>query len=346
MNESNKHIAYLSYIRAFACIAIIVLHTYTMEAMYYRSEISVASYAVTSCVAYMMMWAVPCFVMVTGALLLDTDKEISLKRLYGRYILRIFVVLIVFTVLFTISDIIYDKEKLSVIGVIKRIGYKLYSGTSWAHMWYLYLIIGLYILLPAFRALVKGFGLKELWYLLAVYFVFNSFIPMINQFSEAKIGFYITTNSIFPFYLIMGYMLSNNLIKLNMKLSVLLFLLGEAAIIIISILGIKNNSSDAVTLLGNYSFVPVVITSIGVFGIFRNLRLNNPNKFILLVDKLSFGIYLVHLGFLRYGIKSELINPYEKGGNIFIFVIALIVFGLSFLLTFLLRLIPGVKKLL
>lgn len=346
MNADKKHITYLSYIRAFACLAIIFLHTYTMEAMYYRLDISVETYALSSCVAYIMMWAVPCFVMVTGALLLAPDKDISLKRLYGRYILRIIIVLFMFTIIFTISDIIYDKEKMSVIKIIKRIGYKLYTGTSWAHMWYLYLIIGLYVLLPAFKTLVKGLDTKELCYLLAAYFIFNSVIPMINQFFDAPIGFYITTNSIFPFYLIMGYMIHNNLIKLDMKLSILLFVLGEAVIIILSVLGIKNNNADIVSLLGNYSFVPVCITSVGAFGIFRNLKINKPNKFILLVDSLSFGIYLLHLGFLRYGIRSELINPYKHGGNLFIVFIALVVFGLSFILTFLLRLIPGVKKLL
>ena len=96
MNADKKHITYLSYIRAFACLAIIFLHTYTMEAMYYRLDISVETYALSSCVAYIMMWAVPCFVMVTGALLLAPDKDISLKRLYGRYILRIIIVLFMF----------------------------------------------------------------------------------------------------------------------------------------------------------------------------------------------------------------------------------------------------------
>ncbi|MBQ9610925.1 MAG: acyltransferase family protein [Lachnospiraceae bacterium] len=346
MSEHNKHIFYLSYIRAFACVAIVFLHTYTMEAMYYRSEINPDSYAITNCVAYMMMWAVPCFVMVTGALLLNPDKDIPLKKLYGRYILRIIITLLLFTTVFTISDIIYNKEKLNIFAVIKRTGYKFFTNSSWAHMWYLYLMIGLYVLLPVFRALVKELDTKNLYCLLIAYFVFNSVIPLINQFADIKLGFYITTNSIFPFYLIMGYMINNNLIKIDTKLSALLFAVGEALIIILSILGIKNNNADIVSLLGNYSFVPVCITSIGAFGFFRNIKINKPNKFILTVDKLSFGIYLVHLGFLRYGIKSELINPYKYGGNLFIIVIVLIVFGLSFVLSYLLRLIPGIKKLL
>ena len=119
-------------------------------------------------VPFIMMWAVPCFVMVTGALLLNPDKEITVKKIICRYVFRISIVLIVFVSIFTISDVIADKEKIGVTDIVKRIFYKLYTGTSWAHLWYLYLLIGLYLLLPVFRALVKGLDDKEIKYIFLI----------------------------------------------------------------------------------------------------------------------------------------------------------------------------------
>lgn len=346
MKAYDEKIHYLSYLRVIACVAIIWLHTFTMEAMFYKNDLSTFNDIASNTVPFIMMWAVPCFVMVTGALLLNPDKEITVKKVICRYVFRISIVLIVFVSIFTISDVIANKEKIGVTDIVKRIFYKLYTGTSWAHLWYLYLLIGLYLLLPVFRALVKGLDDKEIKYILLIYFIFNSIVPLINQVSKTQTGFYITTNSIFPFYLIIGYMIHSDRIKLNMKKSIALFAFGEILIIILSVVGIKTDNSIITSLLGNYSFVPVVITSIGIFGMFKNININKSNKFILLVDKLSFGIYLTHLAFLRYGIRFGGFNPYTHGGIIMIVVIVLLVFILSFLLTYILKLIPGLKNIL
>ena len=55
-----------------------------------------------------MMWAVPCFVMVTGALLLDENREVSFDKLFNKYILRVLGALVVFSMVFRIFDIIMD----------------------------------------------------------------------------------------------------------------------------------------------------------------------------------------------------------------------------------------------
>ena len=329
-------------------MAIIVLHAFTMYSMYYKDTAKTSSYILSNVIVYMMMWAVPCFVMVTGALLLDPDKEIPLKKLYGRYILRIAVVLVVFTFIFTLCDAIYDAVHddvaISAIDVVKDALLKLYRGGGWSHLWYLYLLLGLYALLPAFRGVVKGLDAKALIYIMVIYAVFNSVLPMLNKLTETKTGFYITTNSIFPFYLIMGYIIHKDIIRLDMVKSVMLFLIGQVAIVVLTIYGINAPNQDIIALLGNYSFVPVVISGIGAFGIFISVNIKKPSKLILNIDKLSFGIYITHLAFLRYAVRLELIDPYTHGGNITILGIAVVAFLAALILTALLRLIPGVKR--
>lgn len=58
-----------------------------------------------------LLWAVPFFVMVSGALLLDPEKEMSYKKIYSKYILRIFVCLVAACLIYGIIEIaIWGKD--------------------------------------------------------------------------------------------------------------------------------------------------------------------------------------------------------------------------------------------
>jgi len=83
-----ERIMAFSWIRVLGCLAIVILHTANVAEILYRDQISYANRTITMGVVYCMMWAVPSFLMVTGALLLDPEREISLKKIYTRYLPR------------------------------------------------------------------------------------------------------------------------------------------------------------------------------------------------------------------------------------------------------------------
>ena len=66
-----KRTNYYSYLRAIACMGIVLLHTADASVMLYGDAISNVQKTVSMGMVYCMMWAVPTFVMVTGALLLN-----------------------------------------------------------------------------------------------------------------------------------------------------------------------------------------------------------------------------------------------------------------------------------
>ena len=67
---TKQHIYGFSYIRSLACIAIIILHTVYSAVLLFGSNIDAEKNIISMAVVDSMMWAVPCFIMVTGALLL------------------------------------------------------------------------------------------------------------------------------------------------------------------------------------------------------------------------------------------------------------------------------------
>ena len=69
-------------------------------------------------------------------------------------------------------------------------------------------------------------------------------------------------------------------------------------------------------------------------------------KFVLEIDKCSFGIYLIHMIFVRGILKHTKIHPYGAGSPFVLISLTLGIFFVSFILTWLLKKIPGVKKIL
>lgn len=105
-------------------------------------------------------WGVPVFVMLSGAFLLDPKKEMTTRQWLSRV------------------------GHIALLTVLWGGGYALYSargahlGLEWLleglislvtcrlhyHLWFLPMLLGLYLLLPILRALVKGADRKTLWY--------------------------------------------------------------------------------------------------------------------------------------------------------------------------------------
>ena len=96
MNHTEKIYSF-SYLRAIACIAIIILHMFASASIIYGEQIGILVNACSRSLSNVMMWAVPCFVMVSGALLLSKERKLTYRKLFRKYVLRMFLVLIIFS---------------------------------------------------------------------------------------------------------------------------------------------------------------------------------------------------------------------------------------------------------
>lgn len=148
----RREIFFLSELRAIACIAIVILHTFYAASVYAPDHTARIAALTTR---NLMMWAVPCFVMVSGALLLDPAREVTYRKIFRKYIPRVLAALVLFSVVFQIFDDATGESGIQ----FKTILYGLQNavtGSGWKHMWYLYLITALYLLLPFYRKIVAS----------------------------------------------------------------------------------------------------------------------------------------------------------------------------------------------
>lgn len=121
-------------------------------------------------------WGVPILVMISGSLFLSRD--ISLERLYKKNILKLVIVFIIWSLCYSsIFNIIVSYSLKNFISAFIKGHY---------HLWFLYMIIGLYMITPFLRKIIEDERMTRYFLLLA--FVFSVIIPeitsVINVFSE------------------------------------------------------------------------------------------------------------------------------------------------------------------
>ncbi len=341
MKKSSQRevVYYFSYLRSFACIGILVLHVVFTSSLMYQAILTPGQRLASSVVCNNLMWAVPCFVMVTGALLLDPKRELSLEKILKKYLMRIVIALVVCVFLFRLIDAWMDQEGFHFYLIIEA-AKELIQAASWSHLWYLYLLIGLYLILPIFRAVTKACSKKEIQYLLLLFFLFQSILPLLNGWN-AQIGFYIHFSTIYPFYLLLGYALNEEIIKVSKGQSLGLLGISTALLVGLTIYR-QSNGLAALDALWGYSSFLVIMQALGVYGTFRAIG-SFPSNLLLKglyhLDSFSFGIYLFHLIFVRGILKVLHWNPYVWGIPGF-FGMMIIVFVLTYLLVRLLKKIP------
>ena len=219
-------------------------------------------------------------------------------------------------------------------------------------MWYLYLMIAVYLMLPIYKIISANAEPKDLMYLLAVYGIGLSVLPFIETITGKKLPFYICVFTIYPLYLFLGYALHTGIIKLPKSASALMFLIstGIAVMLTAYCLSPEPDSETTVSkikqLLNVYNFPLYIVTSIGAYGFMRRTR----NKEFPVLDKIaaeldscSFGIYLIHMAVLKFIYAVLNFNPFNNGGTIAVIGVCIVTLAVSYVITKLLKFVPYVK---
>ena len=145
MKEKNYN---LELIRMISFIFVIVIHVSNYYCRAY-GDITIGEYNFSLLLNLLARISVPCFFMITGALLLGRQE--SLHK-HAKRIFRFLIVLLVWSVIYMIWNAVYMKDPYQ----IKDLLYKPVE----QHLWYLYAMIPIYLVLPFFQVMCKGMNLR------------------------------------------------------------------------------------------------------------------------------------------------------------------------------------------
>ena len=357
--KQQAYIAYFDVLRVMAILAVITLHV----AIFHFQDTNVFSFSWEMSNLYdgLMRWGVPVFVMISGALFLDPSRERSTKQLYAKNILHIACVLIFWSVCYAgLAFAAGSGQK----DITKLISYVILGAP---HLWFLYMLLGLYILVPLLRPLCKEEELTRYFLILA--FIFSFFLPTVNKILTGlqlvmpyesifrmhegltvlvrdNIRFYFTLE--FVSYFVLGYYI--NKISLLPWQRKTIYLLGGLSWIA-SICFARFVSHTTQVAFDFYAgcdvSLYVLFEALAVFVFvkynFEHISARLANIFHYLSGRVL-GIYLMHAavqGFLNkvLGLNSSSFNP-----AISIPLLSLVIFVLSWMAVEVLLKIPFCKK--
>lgn len=175
---SGDRIAWVEWVRAIGCCAIVLLHVLVSTAN--RSEIGhvrEVCYLVVSVVA--TRWAVPAFLMITGFLLLDPGREMGMGKVL-RYMRRMACALLTFGTAFAVLEESWVCLSSGVAlspDVLVRAAWDVATMRTWDHLWYVYALMGAYPFALALRWLRDRHGEMALCRAVMLLFAVTMVVP-------------------------------------------------------------------------------------------------------------------------------------------------------------------------
>lgn len=235
-----KRIHYLDLLRTISIFSVIVIHV-TATGLY--AETGSIGWKALVVYSTITRFSVPVFFMISGALFLSSPNSLSIKQLYFRNITKIIVLLLFWEIIYQFyhSDFIINLTNL------KTAFSNILNGNTQMHFWFLYVIMGIYFLLPIIKVFVSNADRKQVEYSLFLFFAFVIIKYTLIGF-DSPISFYYLNNvdkfgldiaGGYVGYFILGYYLNKYTIKRNTRLWI--HFISIISIIICIILTLKKS---------------------------------------------------------------------------------------------------------
>lgn len=349
--ESQKRLINIDLLRILACLFVVIAHA--------SSGASCADLTSAQGITLHTFNAVGhtgtvLFFFMSGMFLLSEDYNFTFKKFYKNNFLRLLVAYIAWV-------IIYHAVGFLIRGIytpahIKDAITNIIYGNVYYHFWYLPMLLGIYLLLPFLRAICQA-GKKLVFYFVILFLLMQVIFPTVFFYDFPYKYYLLSIVTRIPFtlinhhvgYFVLGYALSlllkDNKIKKPRLLACILIIIGP----IISLLG-----DYLLTLQQGYHEVTfntvfsatLCMSVIGWFILFHEWNLSLAEKTanrITGISRLTFGIYILHPLVINYA--TEWIPYFQENETVLSAILmTLLAFSVSFVLTWLLSLIPFIRK--
>lgn len=294
--------------------------------------------------------AVPLFVMITGFLLLPVQEKMG--DFFKKRFTRVVIPFLIWCALYAfynfwvkgegdISDVFVNILKIPVN-----------FGVEVGHLWYVYMLIGLYLFAPIISPWLQSASQKAIQFYLYIW-IFTLAVPYIHLIFPEILGecFWNQTPMLYYFSGFLGYMILAFYIRKfrpvlkvwHCVISILLIIGGYAITVggLISQIGVAEYVPD-LEITWKFESINVGMMTVGLFLILKDVTIPNMFKGITVdISKLSYGMYLVHI--MMIDLFNNLLSPMLDSVVLKILLISICSFVASYLVVKLLSYLPKSK---
>jgi surface polysaccharide O-acyltransferase-like enzyme len=226
----------------------------------------------------------------------------------------------------------------------------MYLGNVEIHLWFLYILIGIYLVVPILRVLVSAASTQILIYFVILWFIGTSLFELAQHLVGSQTALVIPVVTGYVGYFVLGYLLAD--IKLGGR-GRLFSALGCIIAIVVTFVGtiiLTPESGQIDDYFYSYFSPATVLATICGYLLMKELgeNLGKAARIVREISMTSFGIFLIHIfvaEWLRNGDLGFRLYSWMAPSIYMIPLTALAVFLLSFLIVFAMRKIPVLKML-
>ena len=291
--------AWMGFARVAAMAAVVLVHAYSPFVSTSYTDLGSPAWWVAHVVDAGLRWCVPVFIMISGALLLRPREE-GVGEFYRKRWARIGVPLLVWTVAYLLWQ--YWRDGISFTDALTQAT----SGSPSIHLYFLYVIAGLYLFTPFLRTVVAHTSRTGLWWFAGVTLALGAVDQLLGLVDGA--GGVTAATRFLPF---LGYYLLGRLLTdsgsgaRDLRHGAAAFVVGTA----VTVLGAwaaalaEGEWGSGAEYVYDFLAPGMILASVGVFLLLRawGTRLaeqgpgSRTNRTVAVLSGLSFGVYLVHV---------------------------------------------------
>ncbi len=344
----TQRMVYLDIIRIVAIFSVIVIHVTACE--WSVLPVSSVRWQMLNLFNAANRWCIAGFVLMSGRAFLDLTKSMPFADLLKKNVLRMLFSLLFWATAYHLYETALIKGSIAVGDLLGGVT-AVFTLSARRHLWFLYMMIGLYLLTPPLRKLVARFSVRVLTIASIVLLLVSGISPFfLSGLPSYTYMQYVMQVPGFIGLFVLGYCLE----QMDFSARTLRVLCGAGILgAVITIAGtslLSLYTGTATQLLYTNTVPNVVITAVGLlaFGRKRLYTLSFGtiwDKRISRFSSLTYGIYLIHdffvialeqgLGGVTPALLPQPVSVVAFSGCIFLFCVPVV---------YLLRKIPVINQ--
>lgn len=288
-------------VRVYATVMVVLLHA---------ASLPVSRFAIPNLEGW--IWAdiyrsitstcIPLFVMLSGALLLNAPSW-DASSFFRRRFHKIIIPLVVWSAVYALWSRHFHGQSITLTHFLAQLVAGI-SNPPYVHLWFLYLILSLYLMVPIFRVYVLNASEKNQFYFAGLWFTATAVIPILSA-GGLSVDLYLAPVAGFIGYFVLGASVARFLTGTLPRSALILAAVASIGGMVFTAWATYIISVRDGTLYENlYSHTApnVVLMSVPTFLILRHVgtllqqrAVSGVARALSIGGALSFGVYLAHV---------------------------------------------------
>ena len=347
LQTEPAHLYWIDLVRLVAVFQVVLIHLSFV--IFFKEEVSSPNWRAANFYDSFSRMGVPLFFMASGVLLLGKREPVA--DFFRKRFVKVGIPTLFWSIAYLLWSVeAYTNGTMNTVGVAVSMLKVIYTGNVEIHLWFLYILIGIYLVAPVLRVFVLAASRRELAYFVIMWFLATPLLELAQRLTGLQTALVIPVVAGYVGYFVMGYLLAD--VNLGRR-GIILAVLGCAIAVTIIYFGTNLLSVNAAPIdiyFYSYFSPPTVLASVCGYLLLKYLggSLGRAGNIVRMVAGTSFGIYLIHIfvvELFRRGALGFRLYSWQAPSIYMIPLTALAVYILSFLIVMGMQKIPLVKML-